>query len=158
MTGQGRKHQPTAIKLLAGTHRKDRDGIPDMEPGESLSGLPVAPSDMGPAAQKAWSEVGGAIHRNGYFADLDLHAFGRFCLLHDELVECDEIIADDGAYRVNDTTGAIIQHPAVNRRFKILDLMRRYEIEFWLTPTARAGKQVADKGKTSQVASRQRHA
>jgi P27 family predicted phage terminase small subunit len=110
---------------------------------------------MGPAGQKAWQDVGGAIHRNGYFADLDLHAFERFCRLHDELAECEETIEDDGAYRTNPQTGAIVQHPAVNRRFKILDLMRRYEIEFWLTPTARAGKQVAKK-EESGISSRQR--
>lgn len=158
MTGQGRKHQPTAIKLLAGTHRKDRDGIPDLEPGKAVSGLPVAPDGMGPHGERTWREVGGVIAANGYFADLDVHAFERFCRLHDELAECDEILEEDGAYRTNPLTGAIVQHPVVNRRFKIYDFMRRYEIDFWLNPTARAGKQVADKGKTSQVASRQRHA
>lgn len=147
----GRKRKPTSLRVADGTMRADRYGDPEAEPGAAVGDVPECPSDMGEAGRKCWDEVLPVIVSNGYLADLDLHAFERFARLHDELADCDESIESDGAYHILDS-GSIQQHPAINRKMKVLDMLRRYEIEFWLTPTARAGKQVAksDKPKVAQ--------
>ena len=150
----GRKRIPTAVKIAQGTHRADRHGIPAAEPGSVLGDVPEAPSGMGEAGIKAWQSVLPLIVEAGYLSDLDLHSFERFCRLHDELADCEKVIDEDGAYHVLDS-GSIQQHPAVNRKMKVLDLLRRYETDFWLTPTARAGRQVATK-KVRGVATRNR--
>jgi P27 family predicted phage terminase small subunit len=141
---RGRKRIPTAIHVAQGTHRTDRHGDPDAEPGIALHGTPEAPSGIGESGRRAWETVLPTIAAAGYLANLDLHAFERFCRLHDDLADCERVIEEDGAYHVTDG-GSIQQHPAVNRRLKIIDLLRRYEIDFWLNPTARAGKQVASR-------------
>jgi P27 family predicted phage terminase small subunit len=150
----GRKRIPTAVKIAQGTHRADRHGIPAAEPGDALMAVPEPPSGMGESAIAVWKSVLPLIVEAGYLSDLDLHSFERFCLLHEELKECERVIEDDGAYHVLES-GSIQQHPAINRKMKILDLIRRYETDFWLTPTARAGRQVKT-GKTNSVSSRKR--
>ena len=150
----GRKRIPTAVKIAEGTHRKDRHGIASAEPGNAIQGTPEAPSGLGESALVVWGQVLPLIVEAGYLSDLDLHSFERFCLLHDELKDCERVIDEDGAYHVLES-GSIQQHPAVNRKMKILDLIRRYETDFWLTPTARAGRQVKT-GKASGVATRKR--
>jgi len=152
----GRKRKPTALRVMDGTMRSDRYGDPDAEPGVVVNGVPSCPSDMGEAGRKIWDAVLPLIVRHGYLADLDVSAFERFARLHDELANCEQAIDEDGAYHILDS-GSIQQHPAINRKMKVLDMIRRYEIEFWLTPTARAGKQVAKSDKP-KVATRQRQA
>jgi len=133
----------------------DRHGSPDAEPGKALQGTPEVPIDLGDAGRKTWETILPQMIAAGYATDLDLHAFETFCRLHDEVTECEQAIAEDGAYQTSDK-GTITQHPAVNRRLRILDMIKRYESDFWLNPTSRAGKQVAQKPKAG-IATRQRH-
>ena len=133
----------------------DRHGSPVAEPGNAIQGTLEAPVGMGDAGRKVWDMILPQITAAGYLTDLDLHAFETFCALHDEVVDCEASIAEDGSYNTSDS-GTIHQHPAVYRRLKILDMIKRYEADFWLTPTARAGKQVTQKPKTG-IATRQRH-
>ena len=150
----GRKRTPTAVRLAEGTLRMDRHGNPDAEPGNAIRGTLEAPVDMGDAGRKVWETLVPQIAAAGYLTELDLQAFTRLCLLHDEVAECEAAITEDGAYQTTDK-GTIVQHPAVNRRLRVLDMIKRYESDFWLNPTSRAGKQVAPKTKAG-IATRKR--
>lgn len=151
---RGTKKAPTSVKLARGTLRS-RDGDPKAEPPAVLIvDCPPAPEALQESGREAWIDVLPKIISAGYFTELDLRSFERFCRAHDEVAKCDTVLADEGEHAVAES-GYICQHPAVNQRFKWLDIIRRYEEAFWLNPTARAGKQISAQ-KHSSVPKRNR--
>lgn len=151
----GRPRKPTTLKLLAGTHRPHRDGDPAFEPkADPIVSCPPPPDTLEQHGREAWLDCIPKMIEAGYFTQLDLRAFERYCRAHDEVAKCDRVLTEEGEHSVAES-GYICQHPAVNQRFKWLDIIRRYETEFWLNPTARSGKQVATQ-KKSGIAKRQR--
>ena len=140
---------------MDGTHRRDRDGDPKLEPNaEKITACPPPPQSLGDSGRDAWLECLPKMIDAGYFTQLDIRAFERYCRAHDEVAKCDQLLLEEGEHSVAES-GYVCQHPAVNQRFKWLDIIRRYEGEFWLNPTARSGKQVATQ-KRQGVAKRQR--
>ena len=135
----GRTRKPTALKILHGTHRPWRDGNPKLEPGERLTKTPKAPVRLGKAGRKVWREVMPEMVAYGYVTELDLPAFEHYCRTHDEVARIDKLLSEQGEFYTTEK-GCMCSHPAVRERFHWLDMMRRYEIQFWLTPTSRAGK------------------
>lgn len=149
MGRRGTKKAPTPVKLAMGTHRKDRDGDPDREPTAPIVvDCPPPPDSLGEAGRECWLSELPKIIAAGYFTQLDTRAFERFCRAHDEVAKCDAVLLEEGEH-TNTESGYICQHPAVNQRFKWLDIIRRYETDFWMNPTARAGKQLAGQRKST---------
>ena len=145
MGRRGRRRLPMAVKLSRGTLRVDRDGDPCLAPNPSLlASCPPPPDSLGQAGRDVWLEIVPKMIAANYFTQLDLLAFERFCRAHDEVARCDQILIAEGDHSIADT-GYVCQHPAVNQRFKWLDILRRYEDAFWLNPTARSGKQIVRK-------------
>lgn len=156
MGKRGPRKAPTVLKITRGTHRADRDGDPSLEPNAvPVVDCPPAPESLGEVGRAAWIDSLPKMIAAGYFTHLDLRAFERYCRAHDEVAKCDQILLEEGEYAVAGESGYIAQHPAVNQRFKWLDIMRRYEDAFWLNPTARSGKQIAKPG-SAGVPKRQR--
>ena len=154
MGKRGTKKAPATVKLARGTLRKDRDGDPKLAPRAALVvDCPQPPDSLGEHGREYWLTELPKIISAGYFTQLDLQAFARLCRAHDEVAKCDAVLLEEGEH-TNTESGYICQHPAVNQRFKWLDIIRRYEDAFWMNPTARAGKQIGER-KTA-VASRQR--
>ena len=152
---RGTKSVPTAVRIATGTLREDRHGSPDLAPGKPLDAIPEPPVDMAEAGREKWHELLPLIRENGYLADLDLSAFTEFCRVYDQLAWIDEVLAEHGEYEMSGHGWK--QHPAVNRRLRLMDLIRKYHQDFWLNPTARAGKQI-QKSKKEIVPSRKRQA
>ncbi len=142
------------MKIASGTFRKDRDGDPTLAPRASaVADCPPPPESLGEHGRDYWLSELPKIIAGGYFTQLDIRAFERLCRAHDEVAKCDQTLEEQGEHSLSES-GYICQHPAVNQRFKWLDIIRRYEADFWLTPTARAGKQIGEK--KQRVASRKR--
>jgi len=154
MGRRGPKKTPPEIKLAHGTHRDDRDGKPELQPGDSLTEVPRAPRSLGTVGKKVWKEATGLMVDAGYLTALDLSALELYCRAHDEVATLDEEIANVGTTYTTEK-GFVGQMPQVNQRFKWLDIIRRYQLEFWLTPTARAGQQLTKK-KNQGIESRKR--
>jgi P27 family predicted phage terminase small subunit len=145
----GPKRKPDTLKVADGTHRPTRDGDPSLAPKAPLiANCPTPPEILGKDGRAAWIDVLPKMIGAGFFTQLDLLAFERYCRFHDEVAKCDAILLADGEYTVAET-GYVCQHPAVNQRFKWLDMIRRYEDSFWLNPTARSGKQISSKAKST---------
>jgi phage terminase small subunit len=86
MPGPGKK--PHALKLVAGTDRKDR--APAIAPVELplVSEVPDAPDWMpNPHAVKEWNRLAPILHAVGLLTDGGLSALGKLCALHGKLVQ-----------------------------------------------------------------------
>ena len=153
MGRRGPHKQPTAIKLVRGTHRPDRDGDASSEPQPPPASLAV-PKDLGSFGALAWTEKAPLLLGLGLFTESDRGAFHTYCRAHDEIAKCDELLAEQGEDFTTEK-GFVCQHPAVSRRFKWFEVKRRYEIEFGMTPSSRSGLKV-DKPNAAGVMTRKR--
>lgn len=140
MPRNGRPRKPTHLKLLAGTHRVDRHGKPSDE-ANPLTGSLAVPDGLGAVGVSVWVDTAERLSRLGLFTELDRRALHTYCLAFDEIAKCTEAIDRDGAYYVS-SKGTRCQHPAVSDRRAWLDIKRRYEIEFAMTPSSRSGLKV----------------
>jgi P27 family predicted phage terminase small subunit len=132
---RGRKPKPTRIREIEGN--PGRRPLNDSEPqGRVLSVLPDPPSALGPAGRAAWSDLGGQMLALGMLEDRYLPALELCCGLYDEVAGCDSALVEFGSHYYTTTKGTIASHPAVRRRTNALDGIRRYLIEFGLTPSA----------------------
>lgn len=152
MAKTGRKPKPDAIRLVDGTHRRDRHGDPGaaVQPGAADLTPPTILKRHGLAV---WRSLAPRLSELGVFTALDRLALETYCRAHDEIARLDAVLKRKGEYFTADS-GYVGQHPAVNQRFKWLDVKRRYEVEFGLTPSSRNGVQAQKK--PSGVPSRQR--
>jgi P27 family predicted phage terminase small subunit len=136
---------PVSTKRARGTFRKDRAGNAGREPQVgALDKVPPAPKCLGRIGRAKWDETGGLLTGLGLLTELDVDALEVYCAAWDEVRECDAEIKTSGAFFTAES-GYIGQHPAVVRRHKALDVIRRFQSEFGMTAAARTKVVVAQK-------------
>lgn len=139
MGKRGPKSEPTTLKLLKGTFRKDRVPNGGNEPTpEVVTAVPPPPANLGDWGKYKWAETANVLVPLRLLTVADMDALWAYCAAWDELVYCDWVLQTMGHYAVNDK-GRVQQHPAVNRRFRVLDIIRRYQMAFGMTPADRTG-------------------
>jgi P27 family predicted phage terminase small subunit len=134
MGKRGPRPGPTKLKILAGNPGKRK--LNDREPQPPRATL-ATPDDLRDVGREVWERTAALLDALDVVTEIDLLAFHTYCRAHDEIAECDEVIKSEGTYYETDK-GTKCQHPAVNQRFKWLDLKRRYEAEFGMTPSSRS--------------------
>lgn len=143
----GRKKLPTTLKLQKGTFAAYRDGNPALEmQSPVVRNLPPAPDSLGTKGAERWETVGKILAAATCLQESDLQALECYARAFDEVLRCDEVLRKDGNYIP--TTTSVVMHPAVRERFQWLDLIRRYESEFGLTPSSRASVRKSEAPKT----------
>ncbi|MFP5513337.1 MAG: phage terminase small subunit P27 family [Alphaproteobacteria bacterium] len=140
----GRRPTPTHLKLVKGNPGKR--GINKQEP-QPRRALPSPPDHLSDAGRLTWGRLTVLLDRMGVLTEADAYALERLCEIYGEILECQEIIADEGrTYETRNEAGSIMYRarPEVamladaDRRFK------SYLVEFGLTPAARSKVKVAD--------------
>lgn len=74
---RGRPKKPTALKILTGTYRKDRDGAPNAEP--KPAGSPKKPKDLDGEAGKFWDLIVPQLVELKIATALDAPELARLC-------------------------------------------------------------------------------
>lgn len=97
--------------------------------------FPGPPDSLMAQGAEAWAK-GKALWVDGTLNSGDLRAWETYCRAVDEVAHCDGIVSEDGEYH-HTQNGAIIQHPAINRRRDAEKTMWRYEQAFGLVPEKR---------------------
>jgi len=136
MGKRGPKPTPTALRIAQGTFRRDRHGHPDSQPDFPLVASTDPPGTLGAAGRERWSAVVPSLVATGVLTVGDVAALELYCRSFDEVARLDALLADAGEF-IATKTGFVAPHPAVNQRFKWLDLQRRLASEFALTPASR---------------------
>ncbi|HIE5650279.1 TPA: hypothetical protein ACXNQV_002136 [Stenotrophomonas maltophilia] len=82
-----RPRKPTALKVVAGTDRPDRE-TPDAAELPLVSDVPPAPDWMPNAhARKEWERLAPILHANKLLTEAGLSALGQLCALHGKAVQ-----------------------------------------------------------------------
>lgn len=156
MGRRGPKPRPVELKVADGTYRADRDGeISDLPKVSPIGSVPQPPAELGSVGAGIWTEKAPKLMEAGLLTPLDIAALTTYCRAHDEIAKCDEMVAEHGELIA--TKDSMKGNPAVGWRFQWLEVKRRYEAEFGMTPSARSSIKV-EKPKTQGIAVRRREA
>src|SRR3990167_7992754 len=91
--GQGRKPQPTALKILRGN--PGRRPLPTSEPKPPLA-IPRPPSHLDKAAKAEWRRIGRKLLEQGIVTELDGSALGVYCVAYSRWKDAEEHLAQYG--------------------------------------------------------------
>jgi len=133
MPGPGRPRKPTRLKVLEGTYRPDR--APQSEPQPDPS-TPSCPTWLHPEAQREWRRLVPHLEELGLLTQVDRAALAAYCQLYARWWQAEREIEKHGMVQYTDT-GYAVQRPEVGVSNTALTQMRRYLVEFGLTPAAR---------------------
>jgi P27 family predicted phage terminase small subunit len=131
--GQGRKPQPTALKLLKGNpgRRPMNENEPRPEPR-----LPQAPSHLSETAKREWKRAGRMLLQLGLITGIDRPAFALYCQAYGRWVEAEEALRQYGVM-VKSPSGFPMQSPYLAVANKAMEQMRSLLSEFGMTPASR---------------------
>lgn len=113
--------------------------------GSSLIDVPAAPAGLDAVGRQKWTETAATLIPAGLLTSSDLDALEVYCRAWSDVRQCDEAIDEHGAFYQSERTGTWCQHPAVNRRVKAFDSIRRFQTAFGMNPAARNAVTVAPK-------------
>lgn len=154
MGKRGPKRQPTPIKILKGTYRRDRHGDIDAEP-KAKRGMMRVPTwaALSATGKKVWADTLERIP-DGIAGKTDVHMLVQYCKAWEQFLIAEKEL--DGTSRYYTTeSGAIRQHPAVKELEASREAIRRIASLFGLSPSDRAGMKV-ETTQSSGVSTRRR--
>ncbi|PAP79628.1 hypothetical protein B1759_15015 [Rubrivirga sp. SAORIC476] len=148
MGKRGPAPKPSALKLLQGTHRKDRaaanEPTPEVKP-------PSCPTWLHKEAKREWRRIVPELVRLGLLAEVDRAALAAYCQAYATWWRMERDIDENGDVQLNARSGLESARPQVAMRDKALDTMRRFLVEFGLTPAARTRVSAAETPKTADT-------
>lgn len=156
MGKRGPKKAPTEVKIARGTHRKDRDGDPTLEPKPEQAAAPKPPAHLKASGRAKWSDLAPRLARVGLLSEIDLDALALLCEAFDEKAHCEKVLAKEGEYFTQDN-GYVGAHPAISRLHRAIGRIQKLMAAFGMSPSDRSGLRVgsADQAK-KQVHTRKR--
>lgn len=134
---------PTALRVARGNpgHRPLNKDEPEVD-----AAMPVMPAWLDAQAQQRWEVLAPLLARSGLLTDLDGDALAAYCVIYSRWQTAEKAIKDSGQV-IKTRSGNFIQSPYVGVAHTAMKLMRAYEEQFGMTPSARSRVKVA-KGKT----------
>jgi P27 family predicted phage terminase small subunit len=130
----GRRPKPTALKRAAGNvgHRP----LNDKEP--KPTGTPTCPKHLDKAAKAEWKRISKELTSLGLLTSVDRAALAAYCQAWSRFITAEEGIARFGLVIKSPKSGFPIQNPFVSISNTALDLMRKFAVEFGLSPASRS--------------------
>ncbi len=146
----GRKPQPTRMKILKGEPNKDRINLNEPKISPSIPQMPVHLNTYG---KKEWQRIAPILAGMGILSEIDMAALAGYCQAYGRWVQAEQNIkklekkGSDGIL-IKTPKGFIMINPYITIADKSLDQMRKFLIEFGMTPSSRSrivvGKQDDD--------------
>jgi len=143
MARPGPPPKPTRLKVLAGNPGRRR--LNKREPKPSAK-APVCPTWLSPEAQKVWRSTVPLLKDMGVLARVDRDALTAYCQVFARWKAAEEFLDRHGpVYPLKDERGNIkcmMPFPQVAIARSLLQMLRGYQQEFGLTPSARSRLEV----------------
>jgi P27 family predicted phage terminase small subunit len=139
----GRKAKPTALKLIQGTHRKDRAVANEPKPKASAR-VPAPPGELGKMAKNEWRRIAKELHAMGVLTRIDTKGLANYCQAYDDMLTARGLLHawnlanPDSINVVKSMTGNIKTHPYLSQMREARIDMMRFAAEFGLTPSSRS--------------------
>ena len=138
---RGRKPKPTALKVIQGNPGKRP--LPKNEPKPATTKrTPPAPVYLPDDAKAEWRRVAKELHGMGLLTRVDTDALAAYCQVFARWVEAERKLATDGMVTIT-SNGNPIQNPWLSIANRAMTEMRKWLIEFGMTPSSRARVKVA---------------
>ena len=130
----GRKPIPTALKQLNGNPGKRP--LNRNEP--RFSGTPTCPKHLSKAAKAEWKRISADLSAQGLLTNVDRAALAAYCAAYARWADAEENVQKFGAVIKSPKSGFPIQNPYVGIVGSALDHMRKFAVEFGMTPSSRS--------------------
>lgn len=130
----GRRPKPTALKIAEGNLGKRPLNLNEPQYG----GLPKCPSHLDKGARAEWKRISKELAGVGLLAAVDRAALAAYCQCWSRWCDAEEKIREVGTVVKSPKSGYPIQNPYVSIANTALDQMRKFLIEFGLTPASRS--------------------
>lgn len=143
MGRRGPKKTPVNLQKLRGNPGKrplpgGAKGKKGAAPPPPEAPVPPPPAWLaGETARRYWEWLAPRLAGQGLLEEIDHDHLAALCDAWQEVADCDAVLADIGAYQTTES-GFIVLHPAVNRRTKALERVRKLSADFGMSPAARA--------------------
>lgn len=124
--------EPRALKLLKGETRPSR--VPSWEP-EAEPGSVVAPASLSPDALEVWDTHAPELERIGLLRPRNVDTFAILCAAIVEWRKAAALLSATGPV-VKGKDAPLVSNPAAREFARFAELVRRYSIEFGMTPGA----------------------
>jgi P27 family predicted phage terminase small subunit len=131
---RGPRPRPTKLKLLQGNPGKRP--LNDMEPQPARI-KPECPDFLSNRGRREWDNISQELFDLGLLTRIDHGALAAYCQAYAHWAEAEEDIAANGLIRET-STGIPVPNPAVGIAHRAMGLLRRFLVEFGMTPSARS--------------------
>ena len=132
--GQGRKPQPTALKVLKGN--PGRRPLNEDEPKPEVL-LPRPPSHLSPVARREWKRTGTLLVEMGLMTNLDVAALAGYCVAYSHWVDAEQQMRKHGLL-MKSTRGEPTRSPYWFISAHSMAAMRSFLLEFGMSPSSRS--------------------
>jgi P27 family predicted phage terminase small subunit len=129
----GRKPKPTALRELEGNPGKR--SLNKKEP--KFGGVAKCPPHLNKAAKAEWKRVSRELADSGLLTAVDRAALAGYCAAWARWVAAEEHLEKDGVIIVG-AMGGTVRNPWLIVATQSLDLVRKFAVEFGMTPSSRS--------------------
>lgn len=142
MGRRGPAKTPTTLRVLRGETRPSQINRDEPEPTDAD---PEVPDDLDPRALAVWNRVVNDFGHTGVIRRLDSDALRCYCEAVSRYEEAARLLRQSGPIIKGARHGDVVRNPLHQIVRDNADLMRMYARELGLTPSARAGLNIAPK-------------
>lgn len=149
--GVGRRPKPTALKLIQGNpgHRPiNKDEPKPKIPQRAMK----APPHLSEGARREWKRIAPELHRLGLLTLMDKAALEAYCVCYDRWRQAEAKVKERGDI-LRTENGNIIHNPYLSVANRARDDLKKFIVEFGMTPSSRTNivSPVKEKGSFDDV-------
>jgi P27 family predicted phage terminase small subunit len=140
---------PTKIKTLKGTLDPSRTNYNEPEPELKI---PLAPAHLDEEGKKEYTRISFELLKLGIIGEIDLGSLTAYCETYSQWVKLSLQFQEEGYQFTVQNRNGTIQNPLFKQLYVLRDQIRRFTVEFGMTPASRArvnGKKYALEKKKS---------
>lgn len=130
----GRKPKPTALKVFNGNPGHKPLNKREPQPRQAL---PRCPAHLDDVAKREWRRIIREVRDIGMMTALDRVGLAVYCVLWSRWVTAEEQLVKTGLV-IKTTSGNIIQNPLLGIANRAQAELRRWAVEYGLTPSSRS--------------------
>src|SRR5947208_16259410 len=140
---RGRKPKPTSLRVLEGNPGKR--ALNDREP-IAPAGVPDCPDHLDDEAKAEWFRTCATLREMGLLSKADRAALAAYCVAYSRWVTAERQVRQYGTIVKSPNKGFPMKSPYLVIADQAMEMMRKYLVEFGMTPSSRSRIRVPPEG------------